>query len=31
MHNFRTNDVQRMMQELWAEYVAANPELFNLR
>lgn len=31
MHNFCTDDVQRMMQELWAEYVADNPDLFNLR
>jgi hypothetical protein len=25
---FRTEDVQRMMRELWAEYVAGNPQLF---
>ena len=25
---FITEDVQRMMRELWAEYVAANPRLF---
>ena len=25
---FRTDDVQRMMRELWAEYVAGNPQLF---
>jgi hypothetical protein len=25
---YRAEDVQRMMEELWAEYVAANPELF---
>ena len=25
---FRTEDVQRMMRELWAEYVAGNPHLF---
>ena len=25
---FHTDDVQRMMRELWAEYVAANPQLF---
>jgi hypothetical protein len=29
--NFRPDDVQRMMLELWTEYVSANPELFNLR
>ena len=29
--NFKLDDVQRMMLELWAEYVACNPELFNLR
>ena len=26
---FRTDDVLRMMRELWAEYVGANPRLFN--
>jgi hypothetical protein len=26
---FRPDDVQRMMRELWAEYVASNPQLFN--
>jgi hypothetical protein len=25
---FRTQDVQRMMRELWAEYVAGNQQLF---
>jgi hypothetical protein len=25
---FRTEDVQRMMRELWAEYVAGNQQLF---
>src|SRR6202049_3645649 len=25
---FKTEDVQRMMRELWAEYVAGNPQLF---
>jgi hypothetical protein len=25
---FRTDDVRRMMRELWAEYVASNPQLF---
>ena len=28
--NFNPDDVQRMMRQLWAEYVARNPELFNL-
>lgn len=26
---FRADDVRRMMRELWHEYVAANPQLFN--
>jgi hypothetical protein len=26
--DYRPDDVQRMMRELWAEYVAANPETF---
>ena len=30
VQNFCVDDVQRMMRELWAEYVTANPELFNL-
>jgi hypothetical protein len=25
---YRPDEVKRIMQELWAEYVAANPELF---
>ena len=25
---FRTEDVRRVMRELWAEYVAGNPQLF---
>lgn len=25
---YNVDDVQRMMRELWAEYVAANPQLF---
>ena len=25
---FRSNDVQRMMREIWAEYVVSNPQLF---
>lgn len=29
--NFSPDDVQRLMQQLWAEYVASNPELFKLR
>jgi len=28
--SFCADDVQRMMLELWTEYVTANPELFNL-
>ena len=28
--NFNPDDVQRMMRQLWAEYVASNRELFNL-
>jgi hypothetical protein len=27
-NGYRPQDVQRMMRELWAEYIAANPELF---
>jgi hypothetical protein len=27
-NDYRPDDVQRMMRELWAEYVAANPEMF---
>jgi hypothetical protein len=27
-HGYRPDDVQRMMRELWAEYVAANSEMF---
>ncbi len=30
LQDFCKDDVQRMMRELWAEYVSANPELFNL-
>lgn len=26
--NFNSDDVVRIMRELWAEYVAGNPELF---
>lgn len=26
--DYRPDEVKRIMQELWAEYVAANPELF---
>ena len=26
--SFRSDDVQRMMLELWAEYVVSNPQLF---
>ena len=26
---FRADDVQRMLRELWAEYVASNSQLFN--
>jgi hypothetical protein len=26
---FSADDVQRIMQELWVEYVQANPGLFN--
>jgi hypothetical protein len=26
---FRTEEVQRMMRELWAEYVAGNPQLLS--
>jgi hypothetical protein len=26
-NGYRPDDVQRMMRELWAEYVAANPEM----
>ena len=29
--NFSPDDVQRLMQQLLAEYVASNPELFKLR
>jgi len=29
--SFRSDEVQQMMRELWAEYVAANPGLFNLK
>jgi hypothetical protein len=28
--NFSPDDVQRLMRQLWAEYVASNSELFNL-
>ena len=28
--NFEPDEVQRLMRELWNEYVASNPELFNL-
>jgi hypothetical protein len=27
-NSYRPDDVQRMMRELWAEYVAANSEMF---
>jgi hypothetical protein len=27
-NGYSADDVQRMMRELWAEYVAANPETF---
>jgi hypothetical protein len=27
--DFSSDDVQRIMQELWVEYVKANPGLFN--
>jgi len=27
---FKAEDVQKMMRELWAEYVASNPQQFNL-
>jgi hypothetical protein len=27
-NGYRPDDVQRMMRELWAEYVAANPGMF---
>jgi hypothetical protein len=27
-NDYRSDDVQRIMRELWAEYVAANPETF---
>jgi hypothetical protein len=27
-HGYRPDDVQRMMRELWAEFVAANSEMF---
>jgi len=26
--NFNSDDVERIMRELWAEYVAGNPQLF---
>jgi hypothetical protein len=26
--SFRSDDVQRVMRELWAEYVVSNPQLF---
>jgi hypothetical protein len=26
--DYRPDEVQRIMRELWAEYVAANPDLF---
>jgi hypothetical protein len=28
--SFDVENVQRVMRELWAEYVASNPRLFNL-
>jgi hypothetical protein len=28
--NFSAEDVHKMMRQLWAEYVADNPKLFNL-
>jgi hypothetical protein len=28
MENFRPEDVQRIMRELWTEYVTGNPQLF---
>jgi hypothetical protein len=28
-NSFSTEDVWRMMRELWSEYVAANPQLFD--
>jgi hypothetical protein len=28
-NNFSTDDVRRMMRELWSEYVAMHPQLFN--
>jgi len=27
-NGYRSDDVERMMRELWAEYVAANSEMF---
>jgi hypothetical protein len=29
-NGFRAEDVHKMMRQLWAEYVASNPRLFNL-
>jgi hypothetical protein len=29
--SFRTDDVRRLMRDLWSEYVAAHPQLFKLR
>ena len=29
--SFSTDDVRRMMRELWSEYVASHPQLFNLK
>lgn len=29
-NGFETETVRKMMRELWAEYVASNPRLFNL-
>jgi hypothetical protein len=28
--SFSTDEVRRMMRELWSEYVATHPQLFNL-
>ena len=27
-HDYSSDEVQRIMHELWAEYVLANPQLF---
>jgi len=29
--SYDTNDVRRMMRELWSEYVATNPQMFNVK